>query len=97
MSPLVRPTPDPTPNSVPTAIVLPSGLTSIVVGYHPVGMSPRNRGTPPDNVYIATAFKPPNVTRSEEHTSELQSRRDLVCRLLLEKKKNNTPPAPSHS
>src|SRR5204863_3959722 len=27
------------------------------------------------------------VARSEEHTSELQSRRDLVCRLLLEKKK----------
>src|SRR5690349_23926943 len=30
--------------------------------------------------------------RSEEHTSELQSRRDLVCRLLLEKKKINTRP-----
>src|SRR5437868_10530775 len=29
------------------------------------------------------------VARSEEHTSELQSRFDLVCRLLLEKKKNN--------
>src|SRR2546421_1738432 len=29
--------------------------------------------------------------RSEEHTSELQSRSDLVCRLLLEKKKNNAP------
>src|SRR5207249_8991632 len=28
------------------------------------------------------------VSRSEEHTSELQSRFDLVCRLLLEKKKN---------
>src|SRR5690349_23211740 len=27
--------------------------------------------------------------RSEEHTSELQSRRDLVCRLLLEKKKQH--------
>src|SRR5438874_9346992 len=27
------------------------------------------------------------IDRSEEHTSELQSRRDLVCRLLLEKKK----------
>src|SRR5690349_23083339 len=27
------------------------------------------------------------ASRSEEHTSELQSRRDLVCRLLLEKKK----------
>src|SRR6266496_4813388 len=29
----------------------------------------------------------PARLRSEEHTSELQSRRDLVCRLLLEKKK----------
>src|SRR5204862_4871765 len=28
-------------------------------------------------------------SRSEEHTSELQSRRDLVCRLLLEKKKKD--------
>src|SRR2546421_1364157 len=28
--------------------------------------------------------------RSEEHTSELQSRSDLVCRLLLEKKKKNS-------
>src|SRR2546421_6349904 len=28
-------------------------------------------------------------TRSEEHTSELQSRSDLVCRLLLEKKKHD--------
>src|SRR5699024_11319039 len=39
------------------------------------------------------------VTRSEEHTSELQSRFDLVCRLLLEKKKQNhehTPIARSH-
>src|SRR3712207_7631323 len=31
-----------------------------------------------------------SVMRSEEHTSELQSRQYLVCRLLLEKKKNNT-------
>ena len=29
-----------------------------------------------------------NKLRSEEHTSELQSRTNLVCRLLLEKKKN---------
>src|SRR2546421_5692181 len=39
--------------------------------------------------------------RSEEHTSELQSRSDLVCRLLLEKKKKNDthttpPPRPTH-
>ena len=32
--------------------------------------------------------------RSEEHTSELQSRTNLVCRLLLEKKKNQPPPPP---
>src|SRR5258708_4904047 len=32
--------------------------------------------------------------RSEEHTSELQSPDHLVCRLLLEKKKNDTQPAP---
>src|SRR2546428_1738435 len=31
------------------------------------------------------------VERSEEHTSELQSRSDLVCRLLLEKKKKKHP------
>src|SRR5204863_9940901 len=32
-------------------------------------------------------FRRGHYDRSEEHTSELQSRRDLVCRLLLEKKK----------
>src|SRR2546422_7710335 len=31
-----------------------------------------------------------DITRSEEHTSELQSRLHLVCRLLLEKKKQTT-------
>src|SRR2546425_1597051 len=34
--------------------------------------------------------KPPGCSRSEEHTSELQSLAYLVCRLLLEKKKKNT-------
>src|SRR2546430_3927226 len=33
--------------------------------------------------------------RSEEHTSELQSQSNLVCRLLLEKKKQTTPQQPS--
>src|SRR6266496_1193717 len=37
---------------------------------------------------IARRVEPPRP-RSEEHTSELQSRRDLVCRLLLEKKKES--------
>src|SRR6266496_5347084 len=43
--------------------------------------APRGPGTP---------IPPPPRSRSEEHTSELQSRRDLVCRLLLEKKKKKT-------
>src|SRR5438094_7297843 len=34
-----------------------------------------------------TVTASPSATRSEEHTSELQSPYDLVCRLLLEKKK----------
>src|SRR3712207_9377310 len=34
----------------------------------------------------------PELRRSEEHTSELQSRQYLVCRLLLEKKKTYDPP-----
>src|SRR5260221_7531519 len=33
----------------------------------------------------------PRIRRSEEHTSELQSHSDLVCRLLLEKKKPSPP------
>src|SRR5438874_10777976 len=47
-------------------------------------------GTPaprPAPAFPSQARQPP---RSEEHTSELQSRRDLVCRLLLEKKKSQT-------
>ena len=38
------------------------------------------------NIYVGTSIVMLN-DRSEEHTSELQSRRNLVCRLLLEKKK----------
>src|SRR5256886_9453415 len=34
-------------------------------------------------------------SRSEEHTSELQSQSNLVCRLLLEKKKKNQEPLPA--
>src|SRR3712207_7639403 len=44
----------------------------------------RGRTTP---VLVLTSFGEPDLVRSEEHTSELQSRQYLVCRLLLEKKK----------
>src|SRR5438067_9286267 len=39
----------------------------------------------------ASCTNPGPLRRSEEHTSELQSRFDLVCRLLLEKKKSPRP------
>ena len=41
--------------------------------------------------YIKLAKQNPKI-RSEEHTSELQSRLHLVCRLLLEKKKKKKKP-----
>src|SRR5579871_4454708 len=40
-----------------------------------------------DQTYFLFGLTQDQLSRSEEHTSELQSRRDLVCRLLLEKKK----------
>src|SRR3712207_7255590 len=43
-----------------------------------------------DNGLNITLRDTMNSYRSEEHTSELQSRQYLVCRLLLEKKKNET-------
>src|SRR5688572_31735184 len=58
---------------------------------------------PADAVELARKYKGSHLARvtragliefmrSEEHTSELQSQSNLVCRLLLEKKKQNTTP-----
>src|SRR2546428_10265508 len=45
-----------------------------------------------------TVLRPPkDGVRSEEHTSELQSRSDLVCRLLLEKKKYTSTDYPTRA
>src|SRR5260370_12216027 len=41
-------------------------------------------------VYARTSSRSSHEYRSEEHTSELQSHLNLVCRLLLEKKKDNS-------
>src|SRR5476651_2763922 len=57
---------------------------STLFPYTTLFRSPLASGTPLDPVW-QTHRKP----RSEEHTSELQSRQYLVCRLLLEKKQNN--------
>src|SRR5437868_12983150 len=55
----------------------------------PISLRPcllRTELTWPSQIITARAWAIPR-RRSEEHTSELQSRFDLVCRLLLEKKK----------
>src|ERR1039457_5088582 len=48
----------------------------------------RSRSTDGKNLYRGVFAKSGNCNRSEEHTSELQSPCNLVCRLLLEKKNN---------
>src|SRR5258708_10871005 len=56
----------------------------------PIILSPATAGPPllPGLIAASTWIRRPD-TRSEEHTSELQSPDHLVCRLLLEKKKKN--------
>src|SRR3712207_7617904 len=63
-----------------------SGSKTLVAGTPAVELDERLGRLPQEAVLVkkyASAF------RSEEHTSELQSRQYLVCRLLLEKKKQN--------
>src|SRR5437773_4355526 len=52
-----------------------------------VPTSGSHRRKPAKKIAPTSTIEPSNVARSEEHTSELQSHHDLVCRLLLEKKK----------
>src|SRR3712207_7660784 len=60
-----------------------------------VGLCPRSKPANPSPLKRSMWFnskqreEPYQGLRSEEHTSELQSRQYLVCRLLLEKKKKN--------
>src|SRR3712207_1579337 len=71
-----------TNGSTPNAIILASGAKT---------NAPKITFKPSGNFFsIIGAINPtryPAMNRSEEHTSELQSRQYLVCRLLLEKKK----------
>src|SRR5205085_9657323 len=72
---------------VDTSEVEASGLAAVVQHHDPVlFQGPRTGDLDEDGI----------VVRSEEHTSELQSQSNLVCRLLLEKKKNRGCP-PSRS
>src|SRR5690606_42015020 len=59
-----------------------------------LGMTWTGPGAPSSPASMPPPARPPApamaAARSEEHTSELQSRENLVCRLLLEKKKQKT-------
>src|SRR2546429_5756390 len=55
----------------------------------PDKQKPRHRTVSSGHIGGGTPVRPQQPQRSEEHTSELQSRLHLVCRLLLEKKKKS--------
>src|SRR5258707_11478989 len=66
-----------------------------VIGAGPGGMSAAARAAEHGVSHVLLEQSPAHastIQRSEEHTSELQSRQYLVCRLLLEKKKKLQPP-----
>src|SRR5215813_14278421 len=73
-------------------------LTILVSGWAGAGGSgsdrplPNLRSIPPSLELGLCPFAEPVAPRSEEHTSELQSRPHLVCRLLLEKKNQHPYP-----
>src|SRR5260221_9932783 len=65
-----------------------ASFDSLDIGREPLVSPGRQRDWLPRRPYDAHSYV--QAVRSEEHTSELQSHSDLVCRLLLEKKKNHT-------
>src|SRR3712207_7805865 len=74
---------------IPVEVV--PGITSAIAVPELAGIPVTHRGLTHEFVVVSGHVPPGHpaslVDRSEEHTSELQSRQYLVCRLLLEKKK----------
>src|SRR5471032_3453969 len=69
------------------------GMSAAAVGQSVAAMEAR-LAVPlfePDALAVPAKHLRLTPARSEEHTSELQSHHDIVCRLLLEKKKNTQP------
>src|SRR2546429_2552818 len=60
------------------------GVVEVVARVHPHALRKAS-----SHIYFLLPIEQRNLDRSEEHTSELQSRLHLVCRLLLEKKKKD--------
>src|SRR2546430_9231541 len=66
-----------------------SALRQRVSPANPVALARTDTTATADMLIATTVQLPDGRHRSEEHTSELQSQSNLVCRLLLEKKKKN--------
>src|SRR3989440_9626254 len=77
----------PRPEIAPESIAVPSAAATAA---QPMVPSTRQQSAASSNRMDCSPY-PRLTSRSEEHTSELQSRSDLVCRLLLEKKKGSSP------
>src|SRR5690606_40627187 len=71
------------PNGMAIRFTLPDQTSTDIVSISYNGFPV---ATPEEFLELLTAIKTNATDRSEEHTSELQSRENLVCRLLLEKK-----------
>src|SRR2546430_12621749 len=67
-----------------------SGLAGILKIKNPAVLKKPAHNADDTDIFAQAGHFWPQTTRSEEHTSELQSQSNLVCRLLLEKKKKNT-------
>src|SRR2546421_12847656 len=90
MRPLIAAAPmlrAPRPEIAPESIAVPSAAATAA---QPMVPSTRQQSAASSNRMDCSPY-PRLTSRSEEHTSELQSRSDLVCRLLLEKKKGSSP------
>src|SRR6266540_1119253 len=74
------------PSSVALGFPVPPEIAAVTLPVKPVAVLPKASRTATRTVGESGA----PAMRSEEHTSELQSHHDLVCRLLLEKKKHKT-------
>src|SRR2546422_3705140 len=80
----------PAPNPLPASVTTPTSVSARRA--NAAEAAPSGSGT---HTYIVASGV--SGSRSEEHTSELQSRLHLVCRLLLEKKKTKAHDGAVHS